>query len=474
MERINMNVMGWTTNPRIIHHRRDYVRGKRYRLPVEVGYFYPFQLVRDRSPFGITRFEIVREEDGQVFNVLADMVATGLSIIPGDTSDTIRYLGTVALPGFWEQGLYHAKMSDGSQTWETDTFCMVADVSEMVKVEWWHNEPIRYRDGVIDYAYPYRNYIWLATDIGKPTYPVDQEVKVKNGVEIPLRVTTWKQYNFEHLIPEYLADVLRTVHQHHNKRVYHLGEVYDCQRFSLDNLTWEEYGRLAVAEFVFRTDTVVTTLSNPGSSAAPPSPSQCLPVRYTVNRILGISELINNLDNLGSFGIVGDHIAINSIIDLGAGPTGAFNVNQITHLSTNPDQTRVRDAVAGDLFFDITTEKYFVHTGTALGFSAPKILTITETTLTGLALTGSTVEVFFMREGEMFTRLASFTAAQINAGIPVDPSDWFAAKLVFLTPTCGVLQESQTFVLNLPEPEVLRGWNYGTWDGTLIWDEPTN
>jgi len=469
-----MNVMGWTTNPRMIHHRREYVRGKKYRLPVEVGYFYPFQLVRDRSPFDISRFEIIREETGEVRNVLADMRATGLSVITGDETDTIRYLGTVALPGVWAEGLYHAKMSDGAQTWETDTFCMVADVSEMVKVEWWHNEPIRYRDGVIDYAYPYRNYVWMATDIGKPTYPVDQEVKVKNGVEIPLRVTTWKQYNFEYLVPEYLADVLRTIHQHHNKRVHHLGEVYDCQRFSLENLNWEEYGRLAVAEFVFRTDTVVTTLSNPGATINVPTGNECLSVRYTTNRVLGISEFVNNLDNLGTYGIVGDHIAVNGVIDLGAGPTGSFNVLQITHLSTSPDTTRVRDAVAGDLFFDVYSERYFVHTGTPFGFTAPKITEITDTTLTGLALTGSTVEVYFMIEGGMFTRQGSYTAAQINAGISVDASNWFAAKLVFLTAGCGILQESQTFVLNLPEPEVLRGWNYGTWDGTLVWDEPTN
>jgi hypothetical protein len=483
MELINISVLGWTTNPALQDSRRAYVYGNIYCLPIPLGYFYPFQLVRPKGAGGINRFELVQERTGTVIDVLSTMQASGLSIIPGENSDTIRYLGTTPLAGTWEEGAYYARFSDGRTVWYSDYFNMVRDTDKLVKVEWWHNAPIAYRDGVIDYSYPYRNYVYLTSDIGKPAYPVDRDVITRNGVEYNLRVTTWKEYKFEVIMPEYLADCLRMITQHDNIRVLHLGRLFDCQSFTMDEVAWQDRGDLGVTVFTFRTGTLVTTSSHVDGGSSEPNPSACVEVRYEVNTILGLGDLDQILNNLGSYGIVGEHIAINGVIDLGAGPSGSFNVNQITHIQTTPNQTRVRDAVAGDVFFDRNSQEYYVHTGTALGFTRPRVNTVTylaadNATITGYGIPGASAELLYKTEFSGYLPSGIImTYSQLLAGVTINPEGWTAVKLVFATASCGVLQESVEFFLDAssspgsPGTSPLTGWGYSLW-GIDNWTTP--
>lgn len=473
MEMINLNVLGWSLNPELQHHRRAYVNGRKYHLPIPKGYIYPFQITRPRSSFGISRIEIIREETGEVTNILAAMTATGLSIIPGDQRDTIKYLGTIALPGVWAEGLYYLRMSDAQSTWVSDYFCMTANVESLVKLEWWHDTQIMYRDGCIDYQYPYRNYVYLGTDIGKPGYFTDRQVVVKNGLEETVRVTTWKQYNFEHLIPEYLADCLRTVTQHHHVLVHHLGRTFVCESFSILNLSWEQYGALAITEFAFRTGTLITTRQAPqvGSGGSNANPSQCVTVKYVVNTVITQAEFRQNFGNYAQYGITGEHFAVVLVLTDAGEAVTLISVYQITHLQTTPNQTRIRlDAAAGDLFFDLETETYYVNTGGGDNkFTVPGITSIvrdsdpaTTATITGNAITGAQADLYFKTEFGPYILAGSFTSAEITAGVNIDISGWFAAKLKFVTATCGELQESEPLFIDLPEVVALTGLDYNT------------
>lgn len=468
MEQINVSVLNWTTNPRLQYHRRRAAQGRKYKLPIPVGYIYPFQLSRPSSGLSISSFKVISDETGQAVEVISDIMATGLTITPGDGFDMIRYLGTVPLPGVWPEGLYYCRMSDGVTVWYSEYICMVQDVSDLIRIEWRHSSPIAYRDGILDYAYPLRNYVYLDADIGFPKWPVDQEVELRNGIPFPVRITTWKEYRFNLPIPEYLGDVFRMLRQHDDKKVFHLGREFVCEVLQLEgDPDWGiSVGDVADAEFVFRTGTVVTTTAKPALPTPPANPSACVPVRYVVNSI--ITDLNSVGDDLATYGIVGDHIGINVVLNFGGGETGSFTVRQITHLSTNPQRTRLRDAVADDVIFDLTGEKYYVHTGEPRGFIFPGIYEDSEGTLTGFGIPGATAELWIRSEFGQFTRSGlTYTHAQLKAGIspPLDGVE--AIRITFISASCGPLQDSEVFNLNAPDLIELTGYDYQRYNSSV-------
>jgi len=477
MASINVSVLNWNSAPDLQHHRREYAWGAKYHNPIQLGYLFAFQLSRVSTPAGINRLEVIRDEDGQAFNILAAASAAGLTVVPGDRNDTIKYLGTVPLPGAWTEGLYYAIMSDGVTTWYSDYFTMVIDISDMVKVEWWHNTPMEYRDGCIDYAYPYRNYVYFKTHVAKPKYPVVEQADDRAGRKFVHLTSSWKEHRFATHIPEYLADVMRLIRGHDNVRVYYLGQVFECESFTMEDPQWEEQGDLADTTFTFVTDTFViartqsSSVSDGGGSSA--NPSQCLDVRFVVNSV--VRDLNTVGSDLGALGIVGDHIGVDLVLDFGGGPFNTFTVRQITHLNTNPQQTRLRELDEGDVIFDLTEERYYVQTNQTFGLTEPRWYDLIDNndgnyTLLGYGLPGTTIQLYYKEEFTGWMLYQAYPSEDMNTGIVVPAATWFAVKAVFLSATCGPLQETPTFFLTGgggDPPERLTGLDYDYLDVNL-------
>ena len=153
----------------------------------------------------------------------------GFAVKPfvADGYDVIVYAGQ--LPAFpqMENGQYYVELGDGVQTWYSEVFTVVNDISGYLKLEWWDIEDFRMDAGTIVYEQPaFKNVLYLCSDIAKTEYDFSEEIIERDGYTFPVKQVSEKRYRFSFLASEYLLDVLRFV------------RMADYARITKDGQTW--------------------------------------------------------------------------------------------------------------------------------------------------------------------------------------------------------------------------------------------
>jgi hypothetical protein len=188
------------------------------------------------------------------------MIEAGLQIVRFQTLgyDVILYPATLPMPINMLDGIYYMRLSDGVQTWYSEMFTVVQDVSGYVKVQWWDIENLVFDAGQIVYTNPtYKNTLYLCTELGKPEYEFEEEGQDRDGYFFSEKQISTKKYKCTILAPEYLCDVMRFIRMADYIRVRDkYGNVYNCDTF-LITPKWQTQGDLASVEIEFKTDTVV-------------------------------------------------------------------------------------------------------------------------------------------------------------------------------------------------------------------------
>jgi hypothetical protein len=195
-----------------------------------------------------------------VANITQSMIEAGLQVVRFQTLgyDVILYPATLPMPINMLDGIYYMRLSDGVQTWYSEMFTVVQDVSGYVKVQWWDIENLVFDAGQIVYTNPaYKNTLYLCTELGKPEYEFEEEGQDRDGYFFPEKQISTKKYKCTILAPEYLCDVMRFIRMADYIRVRDkYGNVYNCDTF-LITPKWQTQGDLASVEIEFKTDTVV-------------------------------------------------------------------------------------------------------------------------------------------------------------------------------------------------------------------------
>src|SRR3972149_5932454 len=86
-------------------------------------------------------------------------------------------------------------------------------MAKILKLEWWNECDL----GDIYYAGGYKNIFYYETEIGKPSYIVEQESQENgDGVDVILSQVRKEIYQFEVYVPEYVVDSLvdMALHDH--------------------------------------------------------------------------------------------------------------------------------------------------------------------------------------------------------------------------------------------------------------------
>jgi hypothetical protein len=228
-------------------------------------------------------------------------------------------------------------------------------------------------------------------------------------------------------------------------------------------IEWIGTGLFGAASFVFRTGTFVSTRSKPGQVTA--NANACVATRYTVNQTVTGAEFLANFSDVTVYGSPGEFFAVNAVFDIGSGPTGSVSVYRIKADGT----AQLEAAVEDDLYFDLSTLNYSVHRGDSLGFTIPKVVSVvadpdpaTTATITAFTITGATVELMYREPMNSFVSAGTYSAAALKAGVNIDVNGWEAVKLRFITTSCGFIQETDIFYLDLPAATPLTGLNYST------------
>ena len=256
----NISVLPWYNSLSEQNHRKSYAYGAIYPLIAPANILLPFQIMRPTRSNGITSVMLLDKTGTTVANITQPMMEAGLQIVRFQTLgyDVILYPAALPMPINMLDGIYYMRLSDGVQTWYSEMFTVVQDVSGYVKVQWWDIENLVFDAGQIVYTNPtYKNTLYLCTELGKPEYEFEEEGQDRDGYFFPEKQISTKKYKCTILAPEYLCDVMRFIRMADYIRVRDkYSNVYNCDTF-LITPKWQTQGDLASVEIEFKTDTVV-------------------------------------------------------------------------------------------------------------------------------------------------------------------------------------------------------------------------
>ena len=255
----NMSVLPWYDSIERQNARKWWVYNKVYPLFTPAGFMLPFQVMREHRTNEIVSFRIYKRDNSMVGDFTQVMKETGLKVVNpiGEREiDVIVYSGL--LPAFtkFANGQYYAVMSDGVQTWYSEMFTIVNDISGYLKLEWWDVDDFYMDEGVIIYKSPlFRNKLYLCADIAKPEYIFEEDGETRDGYFFPAKQISEKRYHFTFLASEYLLDVMRFVRMADYAQITKNEQVYNLDTF-LITPEWEDNGDFASVDAEFDTATV--------------------------------------------------------------------------------------------------------------------------------------------------------------------------------------------------------------------------
>ena len=255
----NLSVLPWYDSIERQNARKWWVYNKVYPLFTPAGFMLPFQVMREHRTNEIVSFRIYKRDNSLVGDFTQVMKETGLKVINpigAREIDVIVYSGL--LPAFtkFANGQYYAVMSDGVQTWYSEMFTIVNDISGYLKLEWWDVDDFYMDEGVIIYKSPlFRNKLYLCADIAKPEYVFEEDGETRDGYFFPAKQISEKRYHFTFLASEYLLDVMRFVRMADYAQITKNEQVYKLDTF-LITPEWEDNGDVASVDAEFDTATV--------------------------------------------------------------------------------------------------------------------------------------------------------------------------------------------------------------------------
>ena len=255
----NLSVLPWYDSIERQNARKWWVYNKVYPLFTPAGFMLPFQFMREHRTNEIVSFRIYKRDNSLVGDFTQVMKETGLKVINpigAREIDVIVYSGL--LPAFtkFANGQYYAVMSDGVQTWYSEMFTIVNDISGYLKLEWWDVDDFYMDEGVIIYKSPlFRNKLYLCADIAKPEYIFEEDGETRDGYFFPAKQISEKRYHFTFLASEYLLDVMRFVRMADYAQITKNEQVYKLDTF-LITPEWEDNGDVASVDAEFDTATV--------------------------------------------------------------------------------------------------------------------------------------------------------------------------------------------------------------------------
>jgi hypothetical protein len=215
--------------------------------------------MRSTRANAITGVKLYTKTGTMFLDITTQMIETGLQIkaFPTLGIDVIINPGILPMAINMPEGIYYATITDGVETWFSDMFTVVNDVSNYLKIEWYDVEDLTFDEGAIVYQSPaFKNVVYLCAEIGKPEYVFEEDGEKRDGYFFPEKQVSEKTYKFTFLAPEYLCDAMRIIRMSDIVKVTAEGRTYDCDTF-LITPKWQTQGDIASVETEFECATVI-------------------------------------------------------------------------------------------------------------------------------------------------------------------------------------------------------------------------
>lgn len=256
----NTSVLPFYTSKEQQSHRRYYAYGDIYPIFVPKNVLVPFQIVRSTNA-NTTIYEVLLfdSNDNNLGNITTAMVEAGLRIKRYATYgyDVILFPAIAFMQILNDIGQYYIRIADSTGYYYSDIFTVVDTIGSYMKVQWYCEEDMYYRGGVVVYKNPkFINTLYLNTQLGKPEYPFTEESEERDGLLFPVKQFTEKTYKFTCMASEAMCDVMRLIRMADYIQVTDpYGNVYDADQF-LFTPEWQAQGNLASVQCEFQTATI--------------------------------------------------------------------------------------------------------------------------------------------------------------------------------------------------------------------------
>lgn len=257
----NLNILPFYDSVEKQNHRKTYAFDQTFNLISEHVRILPFQIQRTHSAGAtINKLRLINLKTGSATNILSEAVGAGLGVLEFSSEgyDLIINQSLLILPTITlDLGQHYLEIGDtANNTWFSEVFNVVADVSPYLKLSYWDVGSFAHSDGHIDYSIPYKNYVYLPTEIGKPEYPFEEVAQKRDGYTFIEKQISEKKYKFTFIAPEFLCDALRIVRMHDHIEIKSKGETYNVENIILEP-KWKNQGDIASIEAEFECDTVI-------------------------------------------------------------------------------------------------------------------------------------------------------------------------------------------------------------------------
>ena len=257
--------MPWYSSIEQQNARKWWLYNREYPLYTKAGFLPPFQIMREHSSTeSVSSFKIYTK-NGEFVGDYTNQIASQIYFVgfPALGYDVIVYGGQFSFLPSFPQGQYYAELSDGINTWYSEVFTVVLDMTPYLKIEWWDTEDFVMDAGTIVYKYAggtqFKNVLYLQADIAKPEYVFEEEGDQRDGYFFAKKQISEKRYRFSFFASEYLLDVMRFIRMADFAQITKNGQVYSLDTF-LITPEWESNGDVASVEAVFDTATVAKKL----------------------------------------------------------------------------------------------------------------------------------------------------------------------------------------------------------------------
>lgn len=467
----NGGVLLWYEKLSQQFHRRSYMANQnRFTLVTELNQIPPFQLIVSNTAATITEFKIINKETGVETDVLSEVLNNSLVLETNQQSNTydrIRYIANQPIPvSIFEQGDYYCKMTYGVFTWYSEVFSMYPDISQFVKIEYCHSEDFPLSTGVLKYVSGYENYFYVKPTIGisTPKFEYDKTVDKRDGIEFPLRQTTWKEYSLNILAHEAALDFMRLIPLHDTVKITDQFYTYNTDLFELSPEPQQSAG-VYVAEIVFTTDTTVVneTTGARGTANCGVVDGNCLAdVQYIAKSTIpegGAED--TGFYYVNSLGVNTDFVDEDYVIVYNSG-ADTYTLRRYNTGDTYTSQ------VVTNLFqvYDVTNDRYFQQFGVN-GLRLPEILSYTTSspyTVTGRANKTTTVKIWSITSIGTNRLSALGSDSDFSTGITYTRQNGDRGIFIEVFNTsCGLLYTSPTTVYTIPDAIESQG-NFDTAD----------
>lgn len=367
----NFNVLPWYNSRDKVNSKKWYAFGQTWPLICPNNAILPFQfcikgIIQNVSTLTLVSIDCVNGvgdcmiENTAIQPVIITNEKAGYSCImvhPGITS-----IGKTISSGRWQ-----AQLTIGLDTFYSEVFTVVDNISDYVKLSYWNDENLYYNGGEINYSNSFKYTMYVCSTIGKPEYEFEEELTKRAGYKFLESQTSNKIYKFTFVAPEFICDAMRLIRLSDYIKIEYDGDSYNALSFSYEP-KWETQGDLASVEVEFDTDAIIQKLVSFNRRQKEGFYNALLtninePLLFDVNTVAlyydeyraSVAAEIKDgkmIRDLSEISLVNENTLI--VVDTGSGPAYKMSLYRLMEkfMRRDKDETTEHDFwVKGDTFF---------------------------------------------------------------------------------------------------------------------------